>query len=105
MLDKSTLPQSVNEVEVLDAVRALLFAKDIDVSSIILEGDYEVIIKALIWDDVSFGHIKDKAIFLSNFFVDVVFPRTKRQGSLVAHDLIRHVSSFLVQMKNVHSHF
>ena len=60
MSEKSILPQSVNEVEVLAAVRALLFAKDIDASSIILEGNSEVIIKALIWDNAS-GHIIDEA--------------------------------------------
>ncbi|KAL0008538.1 hypothetical protein SO802_010040 [Lithocarpus litseifolius] len=37
ILDKSTLPQSVDEVEALAAIRALLFAKDIGASSIILE--------------------------------------------------------------------
>lgn len=78
MSDKSILPQSVNEVEALAAVRALLFAKDIGASSIILEGNYEVIIKALIWDNASFGHIIDEANFLSNFFVDVFFSHTKR---------------------------
>ena len=78
MSDKSTLPQSVNEVEALAAVRALLFAKDIGASSIILEVDSEVIIKALTWDNASFGHIIDEAKFLSNFFVDVVFSHTKR---------------------------
>ena len=78
MSDKSILPQSVNEVEALAAVRALLFAKDIGASSVILEGDSEVIIKALIWDNASFGHIIDEAKFLLNFFVDVVFSHIKR---------------------------
>ena len=78
MSDKSILPQSVNEVEALAAVRALLFAKDIGASSIILEGNSEVIIKALIWDNASSGYIIDEAKFLSNFFVDVVFSHTKR---------------------------
>ena len=42
MSDKSTLPQSVDEIEALAVVRALLFAKDIGASSIILEGNSEV---------------------------------------------------------------
>ena len=66
MSDKSTLPQSVNEVEALAAVRTFLFAKDIGAFSIILEGDFEVIIKALIWDNASFGHIINEAKFLLN---------------------------------------
>ena len=66
MSDKSTLPQSVNEVEALAAVRTFLFAKDIGAFSIILEGDFEVIIKALIWDNASFGHIINETKFLLN---------------------------------------
>lgn len=43
MLEKSTLPKSLDGVEALAAVRVLLFAKDIGASSIILEGNSEVI--------------------------------------------------------------
>ena len=67
MSNKSTLPQSVDEIEALAAVRALLFAKDIGASSIILEGNLKYLIfKALFCDNASFasfGHLIDKTIF------------------------------------------
>lgn len=41
------LPQTVAEVEAAAARRAILFAKDLQLSSIILEGDSEIITPAI----------------------------------------------------------
>lgn len=59
-----TLPQSVDEVEAMAAVRASFFAKNIDAFSIIFEGDSEVIFKFLICEDTSFASYSHLIIFL-----------------------------------------
>ena len=54
------LPTSVEMVEVLAAWGALCFAKDLDFNKLIMEGDSEIIIKALSSNGLStssFGHI------------------------------------------------
>jgi len=96
------LPQTVNEVEVVVVVRALLFAKYIGTSSIILKGDSEVVFNALISEDTSFasyGHLIDEEKILAESFVIVVFFHTRRQENYVTHNFakhVRHVSDFWV---------
>lgn len=48
---KIRLPQTVADVEVAAARWAIIFAKELNLSSIILEGDSEVITQALQVDD------------------------------------------------------
>ena len=96
------LPQTVNEVEVMVVVWALLFAKDIGTSSIILKGDSKVVFNALISENTSFasyGHHIDEEKILAESFVKVVFFHTKRQENYVTHNFakhVRHVSYFSV---------
>lgn len=70
MSKKFILPHSVDEVGVSAAIKALGFAQDIGISSIILEGDSEGIIKALVSDDESFAsysHLVEEAKSLLSF--------------------------------------
>ena len=53
MSKKFILPHSIDEVGVLVAIKAMDFAQDIGISSIILEGDSKVIIKALVSDEMN----------------------------------------------------
>ena len=94
------LPYSVADVEAKAAVRALRFAQELNFSSIILEGDFEVIIKVLCSEDesfVSYGHLISVAKVLTDAFSCVRFSHIQRQGNSIAHNLIRHarhVSNF-----------
>ena len=47
------LPLIVLETETLAATRALEFAQELGLNSIILEGDYEILIKSLVEDSLS----------------------------------------------------
>ena len=101
------LPYSVADVEAKAAVRALRFAQELNFSSIILEGDSEVIIKVLCSEDESFasyGHLIAEAKVLTDSFSCVRFSHIRRQGNSIAHNLTRYVSGFLVWMEDVPSH-
>ena len=69
-------------MEALAAVRAFTLAKDIGISSIILEGDSTEIITALGSDNdpfASFAHIIANARSLLEFFRNIVFSFVRRQ--------------------------
>lgn len=54
------LPLSVVDIEAIEVVQVLAFANEIRLSSINLEGDSKMVIKALLSDDesyTSFGHL------------------------------------------------
>ena len=58
--EKVHLPQSSDEVKALAAAKAISFALDKGLNSVIVEGDSEVIIKVLQREDASFatfGHL------------------------------------------------
>nr|POF03373.1 putative ribonuclease h protein [Quercus suber] len=91
------LPTTVEMVEVLAARRALIFAKELGFDQVILEGDYEIAIKAMKSDDYSaaaFGHIVFDIKALSTQFRCVIFQHTRRQGNMVAHSLARSACNF-----------
>ena len=59
LAEKVRLPPSSDDVETLAAARAISFALDLGLTSIIVEGDSEVIVKVLKCEDASlatFGH-------------------------------------------------
>ena len=75
------LPTTVEMVEVLAARSALCFAKDLNFNKVIVEGDSEVIIKALNSGGLSsssFGHIIMDINVMSSSFGNVVFSHTRR---------------------------
>ena len=60
MSEKTRLPSSSDEVEALAAVRAISFALELHLSSVIVKGDSELIILALQSEEESFhffGHL------------------------------------------------
>ena len=91
------LPTSVEMVEVLAARGALCFAKDLSSNKVILEGDSEIIIKALKSSSPSssFGHIIKDIMVLSSSIRNVLFSHTRRQGNRVAHEMARLVCNFV----------
>ena len=103
------MPFSSDLVEALAAVRAISFAHELSFSNFILEGDSELVIKALKSNDESlslFGHILASAKTITDVNY-VSFSQTSRIGNAVAYNLAkhaRHVTGFKVWMEDVPSH-
>ncbi|KAL0008796.1 hypothetical protein SO802_010298 [Lithocarpus litseifolius] len=93
---------SIEDVEALAAVRAMSFAAELGVSSTIIEGDSEVVIKALKSEEESlstYGHLIAAARQFTDGFSSLSFTHTRRLGNILAHNLARHarhVSGYLV---------
>ena len=91
------LPTSVEMVEVLAARRALIFANELGFDKVILEGDFEIAIRAMKCDDysvASFGHIVSDIKALATQFRCMIFQHTRRQRNMVAHSLARTTCNF-----------
>lgn len=81
MAEKFPLPYSVIVVEVIVAIKALGFASENGLASIILEGDSKITINALLGVDSShadFGNLVEEAKMLASQFVDVSYSHVKR---------------------------
>ena len=110
MAETFHLPFSVAVVEVIAAKTALQFAKDIGLSSIILEGDSKIVIDGL-KITYSFlnehGHLLVEAKEVVDQMDAVEFQHVPRQANKSAHNIAkhaRHVSEFTVWMEDVSSH-
>ena len=60
MSEQILLPQSVVEVKAIATVKAIHFIQELSLPSVIFEGDFEIIIKALCSEDEpfsSYGHL------------------------------------------------
>lgn len=104
------LPPSIEDVKALAVVRAISFAAELGFSSIIIEGDLEVVIKALKSGEESFatyGHLISAAHPTIEAFSYICFSHTRRQDNAIVHNLSRHaghVGGYLVWMKDVPSY-
>ena len=100
--EQISLPHFLVMVEALAAARAISFAQDLGFSSFVLEGDSELVIKALKSDEDSLspsGHIIASAKATTEANSCISFSHTCRLGNFVAHNLVkrvRHVRGFLV---------
>ena len=84
-----------------------MFAKDLNLSSIILEGDSEIITRALLVEDqslASYGNIIEEIKFHANSFSNFRVSHVKRKGNSVTYNIVRHVSGLVVWMEEVPSH-
>ena len=91
------LPTSVETVEVLAARNAICLARELQFNKVIIEGDSEVVIKALNNSNVSstsFGHIIRDIKIVSVAFREISFCHTRRQGNKVAHSIARRACKF-----------
>ena len=107
LVEKIPLAQIVANVEAAVARRTILFAKDLNLSSIILEGDSEIITRALQAEDqslASYGNIIEEIRFHADSFLNFRVSHVKRKWNSVAHNLVSHVSGLVVWMEEVPSH-
>ena len=103
MAKKVPLPNSVAALKVVAAVKTLYFAAKLGISSIVLEDDSEIVIKALVSEDTSFadlGHLVEEAKLLSAFLIFVVSLMLKGKVTLPLIIWL-DVSSQLVWLENV----
>ena len=109
LLEQIQLPFSLNLVEAMAVARALSFAAELGFSRFVLEGDSELIIKALQNKEDSlapFGHILAAAKTTTNVNC-ISFSHIRRLDNSIAHNLAkhaRHVAGLKVWMKDVPPH-
>ena len=79
------------------AIRALEFRIEVGVSSVIVEGDSELVLKALQHDNPSLAShellLKDASLFTCSYS-KLLYSHTKREGNKVAHSLAKLASSY-----------
>ena len=88
MAESFHLPFSVTVVEVIARKKALQFAKALELSSIILEGDSKIAIDGLKSKEISiaeYGHLLDEAKEIAAQLEDVKFNYVQRQANKSAH--------------------
>ena len=104
------LPQTIVELEILVALKALEFAADLGLISVVREGDLEILMNALMDNSLSlasFGLFIPNIKAYAEFFRCTSFSHVRREGNIVAHNLTRHachVTSFSIWMEDVASH-
>ena len=103
---KIPLPTAVEIVEVIATRRALLFARELGFERVLVEGDSEVVIKAIKEKSLlssNLGHILTDIHALSCSFNSISFHHIKRMGNSVAHCSARRsfCNPLLVWMEEV----
>ena len=97
------------EVEAIAACKVVEFGSEIGVDCAIVEGDSEVIVKALRNNDnglTSFAPLINDVSLFSGLFSELSYSHIRRDGNKVAHNLARLALMTLdctVWMKNVPS--
>ena len=97
------------EVEALATARALQFATKLNFKEAILEGDSEIIIKALKEEESSLtthGLFIQDAKFISMSFTQLRYSHTRREGNMVAHGLAKYavnIVDYVVWMEDAPS--
>ena len=103
------LPATVIEIKALATRRAMELALEIGLDNIVLEGDNEILFKALKNGDRSLaqhGHLTQDILFLNSHFLAFNLSLICRQCNKLAHSLARKAKSLpymTVWMENVPS--
>ena len=104
------LPQTVADVEAAAARRAIMLARDLNLSSIILEGDLQIITRVIQAEEqslASYVNLIEEIKSHAESFLSFRISHVKRNRNSVAHSLARHakhVSGLVVWMEEVPSH-
>ena len=107
LVENIPLPQTVADVEAAAARIVILLARDLNLSSIILEGDLEIITRAIQAEEqslASYGNLIEETKLHANSFLNFRISHVKRNRNFVAHSLARHVSGLVIWMEKVPSH-
>ena len=79
------------------ACKALEFGREIGVAKVIVEGDSATVVKALSSNDKRLASykmlVKDTTLF-SNFFSELSYSLTRREGNIVAYSLAKQAMFF-----------
>ena len=101
---------TINDQFLIIQLRSAKFAKELNLQSIILEGDSELITKALQQEGPSFacyGQLIEETQELIGLFNSCSVTHVCRKGNSLTHNLARHarhVSGLLVWMEEVSPH-
>ena len=93
MAENFPSPFSINVVEVIAAKKALKFALELGLSTIVLEGDSKHTIDALLSEEVSLidiGHLIEEEKLYGDQLDVVEFSHVKREGNKTAYNIARH---------------
>ncbi|XP_023924335.1 uncharacterized protein LOC112035736 [Quercus suber] len=110
MAESFHLPFSIAAMEVIATKKAIQFAKDIGLTSIILEGDLKSAIEGLKCKSsslIEYGHLLVEARDVANQLDLVEFQYMPRQANKSAYNIARHarhVSEFTMWMEDVPPH-
>ena len=99
LAEKIPLPQTVADVEAIVARRAIMLARDLNLSLIILEGDSEIITRVVQAEEQSlaaYGYLIEEIRLRVDSFLGFRISHVKRKGNSIAHRLARHVSGLVV---------
>ncbi|KAK9994722.1 hypothetical protein SO802_024425 [Lithocarpus litseifolius] len=92
MTERIQLPSSLAVVEAMACRRALLFAKELSIFEVSVEGDAEVIIMAILAGDTAnleYGHVISDILSVAKDFRSCIFSHVNRIGNTVAHCLAK----------------
>lgn len=92
LLERISLPPSVENVEAMSCRRAMHFALEIGIRDVVFEGDSEVIFKHLTSDSdclAAFGNLVDDSRRAAANFISCSFSHVKRKGNAVADNLAK----------------
>ena len=107
MSEKIKLPSSSDEVEALATVRAISFALELHLPSVIVKGDSELIISTLQSEEesfTSFGHLISSIKQSLGIFFCISFSHTRTAGNSLTHNLAqytRHIDTLIVWIEDV----
>lgn len=90
--ERIALPPSVEDVEALAGRKVILFAQELGLQEVIVEGDAKIIINNLNTDDdcmASFGHLMEDSRQLVASFRAFAFSHVKRKLNSVADKLAK----------------
>ncbi|XP_065638086.1 uncharacterized protein LOC136071113 [Quercus suber] len=93
---KIALPHSVELAEALAARRAVVFAQELSIANVLVEGDCLKVVSALrdpAGCHTLYGHIVEDTHCLASQFQSYGFSHVRRRGNLLAHALARRAVS------------
>ena len=110
LVDNIPPPQTVVDVETVVARKGIMLARDLNLSSTVLEGDSEIITRAIQAEEqslASYGNLIEEIRLHADSFLNFRISHVKIKRNSVAHSLTRHaryVSGLVVWMEEVPSH-